>query len=420
MPRPGKGPHLWLRPGKRGRAGKIIRRATWIIIDGGRHIATGCAESEAGAAHVKLATHIAEKYRPSRRERDIEAIDIADALSIYLDDRGPHQANQKQLEARVARLNEFWGARKLSDVNGQTCRDYTTWRGSNGGARRDLGDLRAAINHHAKEGLHRGIVRVALPPRGQSRLRWLTRSEAAKLLWVCWRAREVQTVHRGPCKGQKIETDKRPLRHLARFILLGLYTGTRAAAIAAASPERGAGRSFVALEHGIYYRLQEGRRATNKRQTPVPIPPRLLAHLRRWKEKGIARTHFVEWNGQPIKSVKTAFKSATRLAGIKDSVTPHTLRHTAATWLMQAGVDMWEAAGFLGMSVEMLIRVYGHHHPAHLRTAAHAIGYRAAQSLPISLPVARRALPLRPQAIEKAGGPGRTRTSNQTVMSGRL
>jgi integrase len=37
------------------------------------------------------------------------------------------------------------------------------------------------------------------------------------------------------------------------------------------------------------------------------------------------------------------------------------LRHTAATWLMQAGVDRWEAAGFLGMSVEMLDRVYGHH-----------------------------------------------------------
>ena len=48
---------------------------------------------------------------------------------------------------------------------------------------------------------------------------------------------------------------------------------------------------------------------------------------------------------------------------------------------MQAGVDRWEAAGFLGMSVEMLDRVYGHHHPNHLRTAARAIGYRPRQSL---------------------------------------
>jgi hypothetical protein len=44
--------------------------------------------------------------------------------------------------------------------------------------------------------------------------------------------------------------------------------------------------------------------------------------------------------------------------------------------MMQAGVDKWEAAGFLGMSVEMLDRVYGHHHPDHLQAAAQAIGYR--------------------------------------------
>ena len=263
-------------------------------------------------------------------------------------------------------------------------------------------------------------VRVVLPPKGPARTRWLTRAEAASLLRACWRAQEIQTVHRGPDKGQKVKTDKRPLRHLARFILIGLYTGTRAAAIAAASPERGPDRSFVDLERGIYYRLAQGRRETNKRQPAIPIPPRLLAHLRRWKEKGIARSYFVEWSGQPIKSVKTAFQSAVRLAQLDGRITPHTLRHTTATWLMQAGVDKWEAAGFLGMSVEMLDRVYGHHHSDHLRTAAHAIGYRRVQSLPITLPVARRRGELRPQALEKIGGPGRTRTSNQTVMSGRL
>jgi integrase len=41
-----------------------------------------------------------------------------------------------------------------------------------------------------------------------------------------------------------------------------------------------------------------------------------------------------------------------------DKITPHTLCHTAATWLMQAGVDRWEAASFLGMSVEMLGRIW--------------------------------------------------------------
>jgi integrase len=48
-------------------------------------------------------------------------------------------------------------------------------------------------------------------------------------------------------------------------------------------------------------------------------------------------------------------------------------RHTAATWLMQRGVPMWQAAGYLGMSTDILDRVYGHHSPEHLKGAAKAI-----------------------------------------------
>ena len=55
---------------------------------------------------------------------------------------------------------------------------------------------------------------------------------------------------------------------------------------------------------------------------------------------------------------------------------PHTLRHTAATWLMRAGVDKWQAAGFLAMSMETLERTYGHHHPDYQGEAADAIGRR--------------------------------------------
>jgi hypothetical protein len=95
---------------------------------------------------------------------------------------------------------------------------------------------------------------VSLPPKGESRNRWLTRKEAAAMLWHCWRYRERQTIHAGLSKGSMVFTNKRPLRHVARFILIGLYTGTRAGAIAAASPYPETGRSFVDLDHGIFYR----------------------------------------------------------------------------------------------------------------------------------------------------------------------
>ena len=386
MPRRSKGARLWLRPARR-KSGRLVASAVWIIVDGDRHVATGCFKDQAREAEQRLAAYIADKYRPSRHARDIDHIDIADVLSVYLEDCGPRVADQPKLERAVGWLNDYWGGKMLSEVTAAECRAYARFRGKTGGTRTDLETLRAAINHHAKENLHHGTVRVTLPPKGPPRDRWLTRDEAARLVWACWRYREQQTVHRGRKKGQPVETDKRPLRHLARFILIGLYTGTRASAIASASPYRETGHSFVDIDQGIYYRLAIGRRATNKRQSPAPIPPRLLTHMRRWVRRGIITSHFVEWQGAPVKSVKTGFKHAVALAGLWGRVTPHTLRHTAATWLMQRGVPIWQAAGYLGMSAQMIERTYGHHHPDYMRGAAQAITSKQSQnvSLVVSL-----------------------------------
>jgi integrase len=85
--------------------------------------------------------------------------------------------------------------------------------------------------------------------------------------------------------------------------------------------------------------------------------------LRRWKRLGIARHAVVEWNGKPVVSVRKSFAAAVRASDIDRHITPHICRHTAATWAMQQGSDVWEAAGYLGMSPELLERVYGHHHP---------------------------------------------------------
>src|ERR1700730_4103316 len=98
---------------------------------------------KAAAADARLAEYIASKYRPRRKERDIEEIKIADVLTIYLEDCGDLQARRGKLEERLGRLNEFWGAKTLAEISGETCRAYAAVRGSPGGARRDLEDLRA-------------------------------------------------------------------------------------------------------------------------------------------------------------------------------------------------------------------------------------------------------------------------------------
>jgi len=215
MPRRSKGARLHLKGERRDKAGNITHRATWIIRDNGRDISTGCAADEVAAAEQSLKNYIASKYTPRRKVQDIETIPVADVLSIYLDAElarlrerfAVTEENEdtvpsiRKFKKRIGRLNDWWGAKMLAEVDGEQCRKYVKLRGKKGGARRDLEDLRAAINHHAAEGYHRGVVKITLPTKGEPRDRWLTRSEAAKLIWTCWRYREMQRMSRGPLKG---------------------------------------------------------------------------------------------------------------------------------------------------------------------------------------------------------------------------
>jgi hypothetical protein len=83
--------------------------------------------------------------------------------------------------------------------------------------------------------------------------------------------------------------------------------------------------------------------------------------------------HVIEWAGQPVARIKHAFHDAAARAGLV-GVTPHCLRHTAVTWQLQAGVPVWEVAGFVGMDAQMVQEVYGHHHSEHTRRASKALG----------------------------------------------
>lgn len=367
MPRESKGARLWLRP-ERDRGDKGVERAVWVIKDGGRQHSTGCGAAERQQGEAALGAFIAAKYQPARRERGISEIPIADVVSVYLADGAPGQARPEKAAARCGRLLDFFGQRNLSEVNGATCRAYAEWRGSNGGARRDLQDLAAAISHHAKEGLHRSLVRVALPPKGLARQRWMTRSEVAKLVWTCWRYREIQ-------EGKP--TDKRPLRHLARVLLLGVYTGSRPGAILNASWRKGPGLSWVDTANGIFHRHADGEVETGKRQPTVRLSPRLLAHLRRWQRLDVAltrpQTYVVEFRGAKVASVKTALNTACKLAGV-DPVTAYTLRHTAASWLVARGLPTRMVADFIGTGEQMILSHYGHLAPSYQDEAARAIG----------------------------------------------
>jgi integrase len=400
MPRPSKGARLWLKPAEIDkRTGAVRKKSVWLIRDGDKSIVTGCPPQDHGGAEAALADylttkHIAqpdtEKHLPAKR------ILVTDVLAYYATHQVPKQARPEKADQRIMQLAEWWAGKLLSEVNGESCAAYTDWRTSQpwksarpqatgnkprmvspAGVRRELEDLRAAINFHRRKGLCSEVIEVDLPDRSVPKERWLTRDEAARLLWVCWRTRETYTAPRGKRKGQQIETAGYRWRHLARFILVGLYTGTRAAAITGAALERTEGYGYMDLKRGVFYRRQVGRAETAKRQPPVSLPARLLGHIERWaRDRGkdtISKNFVVEYDGKAIAEVNKGFAAAVKAAGLGPEVTPHVLRHTAATWMMLAGADLWSAAGYLGMTPELLQRVYGHHHPDFQQSAKAAI-----------------------------------------------
>ena len=382
MPNPSKGARLYLR------AAAGSRKAVWVIRDGTSVVSTGCPHGERDAAEQRLAAYIADKHRPSREGgRHPSQIEIADVLSIYLADHETKVARPRELGQRLTSLGRFFGLMKLDRVNGKLCRSYVKHRKSPAAARRELEDLRAAINHHRREGLCSEVIEVALPEKSQPRDRWMTRDEAARLLWAAWgwtlvpacdaRTREERMVVWG-----RSRQDKR--KHVARFILVGLYTGTRATAICQAAMRPTIGRGYVDLGRGVFYRKAAGQRETKKRQPPTSLNPRLLAHLRRWDRIGVSREAVVEWKGAAVARMAKGFRNAAvdaRLGGVM----PHVLRHTAITWAMQNGADRWEACGMFGVTMDVLERVYAHHRPDHGASVHRAINVKSAQ--PVRQPV---------------------------------
>jgi hypothetical protein len=153
------------------------RTRVWIIKDGRYRESTGCGVEDYRQAEDRVADYIANKRLDNVRDgiRAPAAIPVADVLALYSRDLVDNQARPKETTHRLKTLIGYFGDKVLSDINGHLCRDYVQHRGHSVAARRELEDLRAAINHHRREGLCSAIVEIVLPPASPRRERWLTR-----------------------------------------------------------------------------------------------------------------------------------------------------------------------------------------------------------------------------------------------------
>ncbi|MGY9049226.1 MAG: tyrosine-type recombinase/integrase, partial [Rhodobacterales bacterium] len=293
---------------------------------------------------------------------------ISMCLAIYAEEHAVHVAAPERIGYAIEALDAFWRDMPVSDIKGVTCRRYATHRAKSAGTvRRELGTLQASINHCHREGYLTAAPLVTLPPKTDPKERWLTRQEAA---WMLRAAR---------C----LRVDG---RHLADFILHGLYTGSRKATILAMHIDKPSiTGGHVDTVNGVLYRRPQGKTETTKRQRPARLPARYLAHLRRQSANG--RSYVVQDNkGRRVANIRKGWARAILLAmkmaaekGIVldlSDATPHVLKHTAITWALQRGASVWDAAGYFSTSVETIQRVYGHHSPDWQKSAVDAMDRR--------------------------------------------
>lgn len=396
MPRPRKGPRLYLKAGRiDARTGKPLPDI-YFIRDGEVQIGTGCGPDRLPEAERALAEYIAAKWAPPAAastvsRRDPAQVLVADVLALYAQEKAPTLASDPVTTSGFIRhLLAWWEDRALSDVKRSTCQAYVAHRVSqttagaskrrkpvsDQTARRELEVLSAAIGYwHGEDVLTTRPV-VTLPEKPESPRDALTRPQAARLLKAARGSRiDAQGRWRAISGSGRAQR-----RHIARFLLVGFYTGTRSRVVTEGLWLESPVQAWADLDKGVIHRRgrSERERAT-KRRPIVKIPARLLAHMRRWRKADLAKglTSILHHGGQRITGkINRAFSACVADAGLPPEITPHWLRHTAATWLMEAGVDYYDAAGFLGMTVATLEKHYAHHRPDYQAEAAKGAGGR--------------------------------------------
>ena len=169
-----KGARLWLRRERRDANGRISHVATWVIRDGEHQEGTGHGVDDRRGAERALAAYLTRKHLAQatlKGARHPSQTPVADVLALYARDIAPRHARPRETAQRIKQLLGFFGDKTLAEINGNLCRAYVAQRSTDTAARRELEDLRAAINHHRREGLCSEIVEIVLPEKRPPRKR---------------------------------------------------------------------------------------------------------------------------------------------------------------------------------------------------------------------------------------------------------
>jgi integrase len=343
MPRPDHGPRLE-------RNDRGIYEVRWSEGRRTKRISTRTQDA------VEAADFFATWRRGLNREREArDAATVRAVLSSYFAEhvyrkvvgQGTAEIARKHLLVHFADVDPadihpsdvraYVRLREAGDI-GRPCKAPTV--------RRELGVLVAALHHAVRERrLKRAdMPSIPLPEASVPRDRWLTEPEVRALL---------DSAHGLDRAGR--------LNRVYRFAMLAYYTAARKRAIETLTWDQ------VDWDTGMIRLAPRGVRQTKKRRPDVPMHPRLREMMERaFTER--ESVYVLDHGG----NARKAFETAVVRAGLAD-VTPHVMRHTAATHMLRRKVPLWQVAAILGDTEATVQRTYGHHVPEAMMEAVEVL-----------------------------------------------
>ena len=278
---------------------------------------------------------------------DRSPISVVQALDDYYKEHIAVKAVAKRrAEYAIEALKKHFQQDLLRDIEIPACRIYALSRKvTDATIRRELGVLQAAANHALR---WRRIAldkmpSIELPKAEETKPVWLFKDELEHLLEVAESQNE----------------------RVWRFCQLAYHTGSRRAAIENLPWSRVSfGPNRIDLQ-------DPDAPVTKKRRPIVPVSEAMADELSLMQSSATT-----DWVLGSNTSIARCFETVAAKAGLLElprsglrsegRLTPHVLRHSRATHLLQEGKPPWAVANLLGDSLTTVMRVYGHACPNYL------------------------------------------------------
>ena len=263
-------------------------------------------------------------------------------MDRYLTEHAARKSQPRHYRGYTNSLKAFFGGRTLAEITPKLIVEYKNRRYAAGlkpaSINRELASMKKAFNLAVREWewcRDNPVSRVSMERENNKRDRWLSVEEETRLFQTC-----------------------APWLH--DLVTFALHTGMRMGEILELT-WRGADLSRRTV---MVFRSKNGERRT------IPVNQTVLTML---KEKAKVRSLktdvvFCSKVFTPIESghLRRSFRLALSKAKIEDFHF-HDLRHTFATRLVQAGVDLYKVQRLLGHKSPIMTQRYAHHYPESLR-----------------------------------------------------